>query len=358
MADSKKWLKPPLPTQALSSPALHPDGKDETLPAVVPTISTKYDILPPRPGQSNDAASSTQLAQTYPIKSAASSGSDTAVQNSAAILVQVRAKLAAAKETRSPSAATPSYDPSVQVFNVTYLKTIKCDICKRKNGDFLYKCICDDKLQICSTCVESSNPRPAKGIIGAKDWSVHAKLKEAHASYKQSICPGREEDGSYERDGVKFVVLQGKRGGKKTLRKDTPNKGVTLTDRNTSVRHGTATHRVTKRDKTVVEIAKARLERGQSEELKNKVAAARARMSARNNAGGRADQFPVDDRERKAAVLHEDGNGEPDDDDSDSEAEAEDGEFKSMTQRDTDWEWDEIETAAAVEASIRDVACE
>jgi hypothetical protein len=238
----------------------------------------------------------------------APSGPKTVASNSTQLLASARAKLAATKKASTPSPSTPSPNPGVQLFEITHLKTIKCDVCQQKNGDILYKCQnCNAHHQICSRCVENTNPTPPEGSLGRKDWSVHAKLKDAHTAYSRPICPGKHEDGSYEANGVKFVVLQGKKGGLKKARKTTTKKDVTIGDRNATVRRGVGASKTTEQGRRIAEAARAKIERGQSEELKEKVAAARASMDVRDKGeAGSQGQIQAGDRKRKAVVLGED----------------------------------------------------
>jgi hypothetical protein len=278
----------------------------------------------------------------------ATSGPKSVISNSAQLLASARAKLAATKKASTPSPSTPSPDPSVQLFEITHLKTIKCDVCQQKNGDILYKCQnCNAHHQICSRCVENTNPTPTEGSLGRKDWSVHAKLKDAHAAYIRPISPGKHEDGSYEGNGVKFVVLQGKKGGLKKARKTNTKKDVTIGDRNATVRRGVGASKTTEQARRIAEAARAKIERDQSEELKERVAAARASMDLRDKSeAGSQGQIQAGDRKRKADVLDEDADLDGENGDEDA------------TQVDRDEGFDEVETAASVKESLRDIGRE
>jgi hypothetical protein len=283
------------------------------------------------------------------MATSATSGPKTVVSNSAQLLASARAKLAATKKASTPSPSTPSPDPSVQLFEITHLKTIKCDVCQQKNGDILYKCQnCNAHHQICSRCVENTNPTPTEGSLGRKDWSVHAKLKDAHAAYIRPISPGKHEDGSYDGNGVKFVVLQGKKGGLKKASKTNTKKDVTLGDRNATVRRGVGASNTAEQARRIAEAARAKIERGQSEELKERVAAARASMDMRDKSeAGSQGQSQAGDRKRKSDVL----------DVKDADLDGEKGD-EDTTQVDRDEGFDEVETAASVKESLRDIGRE
>lgn len=220
--------------------------------------------------------------------------------------------------------------------------------------------------------------------MGRKDWSVHAKLKDAHADHTQPICLSKKEDGSYESNGVKFVLAQGKRSGVKQARKITPKRSVTPGDRNSAVRRAIGGNKTTEQGRRITEMARAKLEEGQDQELRARVAAARARRQAQDEAEGKAQpeargkaKPEAEEKKRKAAVLDEedDGNayvvvdavvdvedadevadGDADgdaDDDADEKAD-EDGDGDE-TQNDEDDGWDPADTAAALEESVRDI---
>lgn len=299
------------------------------------------------------------------------------MSDSAKLLSKARAKLAAAKKA-TPAAVTLLIDTTVQHFELTHLKTIKCDICQQKNGHILYKCQdCAFQHQICSRCIETTDPAPAEGGARRKDWTVHARLKKAHAAYIQPVCPGKKEDGSYERHGVKFVVLQGKRSGLKKPKKQAAKKETTATDRCAAIARGIGPHKTTEQGRRIAEMARARVERGQSEELRERVAAAKARLVSKDEIKDQPegqDLVLSKNRKRKAAVLedkdvneNEDknqgaqdkGDGKTDDEENDdtTQIDVDDrGDAGDADNRDDGW--DEVETAAAVEASMRDIACE
>ena len=304
-------------------------------------------------------------ATSAPMTPAAPSGIRSQVPNSAQLLATARAKLAATKKSKTPSGSTPPAGVDNQQFEVTHLKTIKCDICEQKNTDILYKCQnCSYHHQICSRCVENTEPKPADESKGRRDWSVHAKLKDAHADYTQPISLGRKEDGGYEGDGVKFVLAQGKRGGVRKPRTSSAKREVTPSDRNAAVLRAIGGNKTTEQGRRIMEMARARLARSQSLELRDRVAAARARRDGQDEAGGKI-QPPAVEKKRKVAALDEDGGVET-------------GEYgvenkNEVALEDADWDgdggdengdamrdegWDPVETATAMEESMHDTGRE
>jgi hypothetical protein len=353
MAEPSQSSQPPSsPAHTPSNPAAVPISKEEILSVAVATSSTKYDVLPPRtqqPGASIQPISASNLqAQTSPAPPTPPSGPRLMVPDSGELLASARAKLAATKEASTPTASGSSHDEAIQEFEITHLKTIKCDICQRKNTDFLYKCQdCAFNHQICSGCVETTNPKPAEGSTGRRDWSVHAKLKDAHAAYSQPVCLGRKKEGSYERNGVKFVLAQGKKGGVRQPKKTTPKRDVTPAERKVTVRRATGGHRTSEQGRRILARATSRLEKGQDEDLKVRVEAARAR---RDKEAEHAPEAPAEEKKRKADVFDNDDEDDIDDDGKhdidDEKPNGDDGEDQ----------WDELETAAAIQQSMLDIA--
>ncbi|ERF77052.1 hypothetical protein EPUS_07958 [Endocarpon pusillum Z07020] len=382
MADPSQPQQPPLSaTQASSDPT----SKQKPLSPAPMASATKYDIAPPHPqeaGSSSGPTLSKPLTQASPttpgtpsvmsatpsslITPAAASlttpsGSSSKMTNSAQLLANARAKLAAAKKTTTPSASKPSPDANVQVFEITHLKTIKCDVCEQKNGEILYKCQnCPDHHQICSRCVKNTEPQPAGITMGRKDWSVHAKLKDAHADYMQPICMHKKEDGGYEYDGVKFIMAQGKRSGIKKVRKATPKTKATAVERNSAVHRALGGNKTTQQGRRIEAMARAKLERSQDQNLRARVAAARARRAKQDEADGKV-QPQAGEKKRKADVLDEDDDSSTDVDiENASELTTEEGndEDSEATQNDGEGGWDPVETAAAMKESLRDIGRE
>ena len=311
----------PSPTQASKNSAAPTiNEKKRSLAAVI--TSTKYDILPPgykpaamastkydvlsplsKADDPSIQSASSAMAKAHPLPATPTIPSAllSAVRYSAECLAAARTKLAAQKEATTASASKPSEDASKQVFEVTKVKTIKCDICSQKNTDLLYKCKnCFFHHQICSRCVESNDPKASAGRLGKRDWSFHAKLKDAHASYKLPVCLGRMEDGSYEDDDVRFFVAQRRRDGTKKDKKTNPKGGVKSSDRNARVSRATVGSKTTEQGRRIAEAAKAKFDRSMSTELGGRVEAARARMN------GEEDEVAAQGRKRKADVLDED----------------------------------------------------
>lgn len=288
--------------------------------------------------------------------------------NSAQLLAKARAKLAATKKIPMPPASTASADgANVQIFEITHLKTIKCDVCEQKNVDILYKCQnCTDHHQICSRCVKNTEPLPAGPIVGRKDWSVHAKLKDAHADYMQPICMHKTEDGGYEYDGVRFVMAPGKRSGMKKGRKPNPKTKVATGDRNAAINRALGGNKTTQQGRRIEAMARAKLQKGQDQDLRARVAAARARREKQDEAGGKA-QPQAGERKRKATVVDEDNDSGTNvmvdaivDAEDGSEVTTEEGndEDSEVTQNDGENGWDPEETAAAMKESVRDIGRE
>lgn len=382
MADPSRPQQPPLSTTQASS---DPTSKQKPLPPATMTSATKYDIAPPYPqeaGSSSGPTSSKPLTQASPTTPGTPSvmsgipsslvtpteaslttpsGNSSKITNSAQLLASARAKLAAVKKTTTPSASKPSPDANVQVFEITHLKTIKCDVCEKKNSEVLYKCQnCPDHHQICSRCVETTEPQPAGITVGRKDWSPHAKLKDAHADYMQAICMHKREDGGYEYDGVKFIMAQGKRSGIKKVRNATPKTKATAVERNSAVHRALGGNKTTQQGKRIEAMARAKLERSQDQDLRARVAAARARRAKQDEADGKA-QLQAGEKKRKAAVLDEDDDSSMDVDvENASEVTTEESndEDSEVTQNDGQGGWDPEETAAAMKESLRDIGRE
>ena len=314
------------------------------------------------------SAVSSSLTTPTAASSTTPSGSSAKMTNSAQLLANARAKLAAAKKTTTPSASEPSPDANVQIFEITHLKTIKCDVCEQKNSEILYKCQnCPDHHQICSRCVENTEPQPAGTTVGRKDWSVHAKLKDAHADYMQPICMHKKEDGGYEYDGVTFIMAQGKRSGIKKVRKANPKTKVTTVERNSAVHRALGGNKTTQQGRRIEAMARAKLEKGQDQDLRARVAAARARRAKQDEAGGKA-QPQAGENKRKAAVLDEEDDDSGTDVMVDATVDVEDasevtteegnGEDSEVTQNDEEDGWDPEETAAAMRESVHDIGRE
>ena len=310
MADSthpEQALQAPTnPPNSPAPPAIGGQGGSPN-PATAPT---KYDVLPPRSKPMDTStfppSSSTARVQPSPTTPSVSAPLDTDVQRSAQLLASARAKLAAQKEATTAStlssAPTPPNDAEVQVFEVSKLKTIKCDICQQRNTNILYKCQnCTFHHQICSHCVETSDPKVPAGSLARKDWSVHAKLKDAHAAYKQPVCLGKNSDGTYERNGIKFVLAQGKRGGTKKPRKTTPKPDVTPAERNAAANLAIGFNKTTELGKRIMAEARARIDRSTSADLRDRIEARRA-----SGVGEETAKAESEDGKRKAEVLDED----------------------------------------------------
>lgn len=203
--------------------------------------------------------------------------------------------------------------------------------------------------------------------MGRKDWSVHAKLKGAHAAYTQPFCPDRKEDGGYERDGIKFVLAQGKRGGMRKPKKSTPKGDVTSAERNAAVRRAVCGHKSIELASRISQMAASRLNRGQSQEMRDRVAAARERQTGAEAGidSPVAAKSQTDIKKRKAAVLDQDGADDDDDGKgmNDDGTEEHDGDWgrrddddrsNEDMQHDEENGWDELETANALETSVLD----
>lgn len=289
--------------------------------------STKYDILPPlfkidHPPIQPASSSMTQAHRLFATPTIPSELLP-AVRYSAECLAATRIKLAAQKVATAASASGQSEDANKQVFEVTKVKTIKCDICMLKNNDLLYKCKnCLFHHQICSRCVENHDPQASAGKLGKKDWSVHAKLKEAHASYKLPVCLDRMDDGSYEKDGVRLFIAQKRRNGNKD-KKSKSKTGVKPSERKVRVYRTRGGSETTEQGRRIVEAAKAKLGRSMSAELGGRVEAARAMMNREE------DGAEAQGTKRKLDVLvedeDEDENEDEDEDKDEDEDEDEDG---------------------------------
>jgi hypothetical protein len=383
--------------------------------------ATKYDVRPPpqKKDDSNEATSSIPSAHPSPSTTAAPNAMTPAAPSlstsshstpslstpappsttsskalkSSQLLANVRAKFAEEKAT-SPSASTPSLDTGIQQFELTHLKTIKCDVCEQKNGEILYKCLnCPGHHQVCSRCVENTEPKPNGKSVGRKDWSVHAKLKEAHADYAQPTCLNKKQDGSYESKHVKFVLAKGKKSGVKKQGKIHNRRGLPHIDRNAAVLRALGANRNTEQGRRIIAMARLKLEKGEDQELRAKVAAARARYRMEEEAEGaavgtgegkarrprekkrKADVHDEDDGEEyrvvEAIVDVEDAFEDIDEDvdedmDKDEDADADqDGDKDADADADEDgdgdgedeWDrWDPKETAIALEQSVRDMS--
>lgn len=403
MSDSDQ----PLTEKALRGKTTRSAGKGQTLAQATTTRSaaaSKYDVLPPQEsqatGRSNQATTSSIVAPnpvtpapptlTSSSTPAASSGSNSKALKSAQLLAKTRAKLAAEKKENAPPATTPSPDTGIQSFEITRLKTIKCDVCEKKNVDILYKCLdCPGHHQVCSRCVEHTEPKPSGKTVGRKDWSVHARLKEAHADYSQPICLNKNQDGSYESKDVKFVFAKGKKSGFKKEAKMGSRRSTTPSDRSTAALRAMGANRNTPEGRRITAIAKAKLEKGQDQELRARIVAARARNKL-EEAGGTGEEKASRrsrTKKRKADVLDKDGNagdeytvveavvdvedadadGDDDDDadtnmdvdedgDQDEDADAEkDGDDDGDGDGDGEDGWDPTESAIALEESVRDM---
>jgi hypothetical protein len=408
MSDSDQ----PLATKAARGKTTRSASKGQTLGQATTTgvAATKYDVLPPQEGQeigrSNEATSSSTIPSAHPFPStsvvpnavtpapptlsslstpAASSGSNFKALKSAQLLANARAKFAAEKKETRTSATTSSGNTGVQSFEMTRLKTIKCDVCEKKNVDILYKCLnCPGHHQVCSRCVENTEPKPSGTSVGRKDWSVHAKLKEAHADYSQPICLNKNQDGSYESKDVKFGFAKGKKSGVKKEAKSS-RRSSTPSDRSTAALRAMGANRNTVAGRRITAMARVKLEKGQDQELRARIAAARARNHL-EEAGGTGEGKALrrtGSMKRKANVLDEDGNAgdeyavvdaivdvddaDPDadeDDDVDSNLDVdEDGDDDEEADADKDGDgdgdgddgWDPTETAIALEESVRDM---
>lgn len=352
MAEPSQSPQPPSsPAQTPSNLAAVPISKEKFFSVAVATTSTKYDVLPPRNQQTGASiqpiSASNLQAQTSPATPTPPPGPRLMVPDSGELLASARAKLAATKEAPTLTASGSSHE-AIQEFEITHLKTIKCDICQQKNTDFLYKCQdCAFNHQICSGCVETTSPKPAEGSTGRRDWSVHAKLKDAHAAYSQPVCLGRKKDGSYERNGVKFVLAQGKKGGLRQPKKTTPKRDVTPAEHKAAVRRATGGHRTSEQGRRILARATSRLEKGQDEDLKARVEAARAR---RDKEAEHAPEAHAGEKKRKADVLD---NDDEDDIDDDGKHDIDD---EKLNEDDGEDQWDELETAAAIQQSMLDIA--
>jgi hypothetical protein len=379
--------------------------------ATTATTATKYNVLPPlqesqETGRSNQAAtSSVPSAQPFPSTSvlvspmtlapptlsssstpAISSASNNKALKSAQLLANARAKFAAEKKKTTQSATIPPPNTGIQSFEITRLKTIKCDVCETKNVDILYKCLnCPGHHQVCSRCVEHSEPKPDGKTVGRKDWSVHAILKEAHADYSQPICLNKNQDGSYESKDVKFVFAKGKKSGVKKEGKLSNRRSSTPSDRSTAALRAMGASRNTAHGRRITAMSRAKLEKGQDQELRAKVLAARARNNLEEAGGtgeGKASRRSRA-KKRKADVLDEEGNdgdesvvvdavvdvedADPDvdgDDNADTSMDvdedgAEDTDAAKDGNEDGDGDgddgWDPTETAIALEESVRDM---
>jgi hypothetical protein len=359
MAEPSQCPQPPSPpAQTSGNPAAAPITKEEILSVAVATTSTKYDVLPPRtqqPVASIQRISASNLqAQTSPATTTPPTGPRLMVPDSGELLASARAKIATTKEATTSTASGSSHDEATQEFEITHLKTIKCDICQQKNTEFLYKCQdCAFNHQICSGCVETTNPKPADGSTGRRDWSVHAKLKDAHAAYSQPICLGRKKDGSYERNGVKLVLAQGKKGGVRRPKKTTPKRDVTPAERKAAVRRATGGHRTSEQGRRILARATSRLEKGQDEDLKARVEAARAR---RDKEAEHAPEAPAEGKKRKADVLDNEDEDDIDDDGKHEIDNDEEDTGQKLDEDDGEDQWDELETAAAIQQSMLDIA--
>jgi hypothetical protein len=327
MADSSQPDQTlPLATQPSNgSPA--PSTNKEKSSLAPAAVSTKYDVLPPRSKSSDTstrpASSSTAQVEPAPTTPSVPSSVRPVVQNSAQLLASARAKLAAEKQATISSTPMPSDDAKAQLFEITKLRTIKCDICQQRNTDVLYKCQnCTFNHQICSLCVENSDPKGPAGGLAKKDWSVHAKLKDAHAAYKQPVCLGKNSDGSYERNGVKFVVAQGKRGGLRKPRKTNSKTEVTPADRNAAANRAIGINKTTELGRRIAGAANIIRERSSSADLKARVEVHRAREDWAEEVNAEAQ-----DRKRKADML---------DEDEDDKHEVHDGDIKAQELGDED----------------------
>jgi hypothetical protein len=381
---------PPPPPQATSGSAAESTSKQQSRPQANATAVTKYDVLPPRPQQAAStpgqasSSSSSQAHQTSmqtptpaPMTPTFGTGNNPAFANSAQLLAKARAKLAATKPTKqdSTSAPTPTPQPDIQNFEATYLKTIKCDVCEERNGDILYKCQnCPFHHQICSVCVMNTKPSPDGNMVGRKDWSVHARLKNAHNDYIKPNCLGRNDDGSYQGHGVNIVLAQGKKGGAKKSKKTATKKDVTAADRNSAARRALGKNKTTEQGRRIEEMARARYEQRMDPGLRERVAAAKARLDQTRKAEAEAaTEDQVQGTKRKAAVLEDDDGeesgelGEDEDEVEDEDVENdgdgdddEDGDdsVENVVEDDEDEGFDPLETAAAMEESMRDTGRE
>ncbi len=180
----------------------------------------------------------------------------------------------------------------------------------------------------------------------------------------QPISLGKKEDGSYERDGVKFTVAQGKRGGLKKPRTPTPKRDRTPHERNATGRGGMGRGENTEHGRRIVEMARARLEKGQDPELKERIAAARARRDAQAaaEAGEKAQtqaqavekKKKKKKKKRKAAALDEDEDGGEDDNNKDDEDKEGDDKRGDDPEDGSGEVWDEVEIAGALLQSTVD----
>jgi hypothetical protein len=264
--------------------------------------------------QVQPSASEDPTASSTRTTSAISTTTEPALTGQFAILEQARAKLAAAKKANAAVTPDPSQVDNVQVFEVTQLKTIKCDVCQQKNTNILYKChSCVFRHQICSLCIESTESKPAGGIVARKDWSIHNPLKDAHAAYITPDCPGKNADGTYEGNGVKFVIAQRRKGGtsKGTKKESSGRRSTTPEDRNAALRRAIGTNKTLAQQDRVLEMTKARFERSQSQELLKKV------MESRE---GSANCDDIGNKKRKAAALEDDSEGGPSEDEGEERA--------------------------------------
>jgi lysyl-tRNA synthetase class I len=120
---------------------------------------------------------------------------------------------------------------------------------------------------------------------------------------------GRKDDGSYERNGIKFVVAQGKRGGVRRPKKTAPKKDATIAEHNAAIRRAIGGSRTTEQGTRIEQKAREQLERSTSEDLRERVDTARAWMDAELQPQARA-QDHARKNKRKADALEEDEDSE------------------------------------------------